>query len=185
MPIFLVTCILLADAVVYFLSEITMPQVLYEMNFYYEDRLSQIRDSLVIAATSKSSRRFRLTLAVLGLVACVVFYSVFIAMPWGVFYRKLPRPICEGGEEDEGSLHFGFWLQTYGGWKSDWEATWYEFATFFALLFVTIIIPLSASQMVNDAEGSVDGEPSPQAAFTPNKFSKTWSSFTTGRNTEA
>ena len=160
-PIFLVTCILLADAVVYFLSEITMPQVLYEMNFYYEDRLSQIRDSLVIAATSKTSRRHRLSLAILGLVACVVFYSVFIALPWGVFYRKLPRPICEGGEEDDGSLHFGFWLQTYGGWKSDWEATWYEFATFFALLFVTIIIPFSASQMVNDAEGTVDGESEP------------------------
>jgi len=60
-----------------------------------------------------------------------------------------------------GSLHFGFWLQTYGGWKSDWEATWYEFATFFALFFVTIILPLSASQMVNNAEGSVDGGTEP------------------------
>ena len=160
-PIFLTTCILLSDAIVFFVSEITMPVVLDQMNLFYEDRLSQIRDSLVIAATTKTSRLARGVMASVALAACGSIYYAFIVVPWGFWYQVMPRPICEGGEEDEGSLHFGFWLQTYGGWKSDWETLWYEVAVFFCLLLVTVAIPASTSKFAATVEGNVDGGTEP------------------------
>ena len=113
-----------------------MPVVLDQMNLYYTSRLKQIRDSLVIAATTKTSRLARLTMAIVAVVLCAILYYTFVVLPWGLFYTHLPRPICQEGNDD-GSLHFGLWLHTYGGWKSDWEAKGYDLASFIALIFVT------------------------------------------------
>lgn len=159
MPMAITTCFLLADAVVFFLSEITMPEILADMQKFTPNRLSYIRDSLVIAATSKSSRRKRLAVGGLAVVLSIIFYFIFIAGPWGFFYTNMPRPICEEGAPDHASPTFGLWKGTHGGWKSDWDATWYDLAAIFTQLFVLILLPITTTGMgrnVNKALGNGD-----------------------------
>ena len=158
-PMVLTTCFLLADAVVFFLAEITMPEILADMQKFTPTRLAYIRDSLVIAATSKTSRRKRLSVGFLAVILSFIFYGIFIAGPWGFFYTNMPRPICEEGAPDHASPTFGLWKGTHGGWKSDWDATWYDLAAIFTQLFVLILLPITTTGMgrdVNKALGNGD-----------------------------
>lgn len=144
-PMALATCFLLADAVAFFVAEITMPAVLVDLQKFSPTRLTFIRDSLVIAATTKASRRKRLAYGALAFFVAVIFYCIFIAAPWGFVYTNTPRPICEEGAPDHASISFGLWKGTHGGWKSDWDATWYDLATLFVQLFVLILLPITTT----------------------------------------
>lgn len=144
-PMALAVCFLLADAVAFFLAEITMPAVLEDLRKFSPTRLTFIRDSLVIAATTKASRRKRLAYGGLAFVVAVIFYLIFIAAPWGFVYTTLPRPICEEGHPDHSAVDLGLWRGTHGGWKADWDATWYDLATLFTCLFVIILLPITTT----------------------------------------
>jgi hypothetical protein len=44
------------------------------------------------------------------------------------------------------------WLGTRGGWKADWDATWYDLATLFTQLFVIALLPISTTGLVRDID---------------------------------
>ena len=158
-PMALAVCFLLADAVAFFLAEITMPAVLEDLRKFSPTRLTFIRDSLVIAATTKASRRKRLAYGGMAFFLAVLFYLIFIAAPWGFVYTRLPRPICEEGAPDHAAADLGMWRGTHGGWKADWDATWYDLATLFTCLFVIILLPITTTGLgrnVNKQLGNGD-----------------------------
>ena len=160
-PMTLSTCFLLADAVAFFLAEITMPEVLIQLRKFSPTRLMFIRDSLVIAATTKASRRKRLAYGGISFVLAVFFYMIFIAAPWGFVYTTLPRPICEEGQPDHAAVDLGMWQGTHGGWMADWDATWYDLMTLFTQLFVIILLPITTTGLgrnVNKELGNGDAK---------------------------
>lgn len=155
-PMALATCFLLADAVAFFVAEITMPAVLVELQKFTPTRIAYIRDSLVIAATTKASRRKRLAYGGLAFAVALLFYLLFIGGPWGVWYSNTPRPICEEGEPDHGgSVSMGLWKGTNGGWKSDWDATWYDLATLFTQFFVLLLLPITTTGLGRDVNRQI------------------------------
>ena len=95
------------------------------------------RDSLVMAATSKNSRKKRFAIGLLACISGWIFYAVFVIAPWGFIYTRMARPHCEAGEPD----HVNEWgyLGTTGGWKSDWDATWYEYMIILIQVFVLFV----------------------------------------------
>ena len=167
-PMFLALCFLLGDAIVFFLSEAVMPLVLAEQYAFASTDLNNIRDSLVIASTTRSSRRRRLAIGYIAVIIAYVFYGLFIAAPWGFYYTNLPRPICEktdnsadptitslGTEPDHGVPQI-WWKGTKGGWKTDWDATWYDLAALLTMLFVLILLPITTSSFARNLNASVN-----------------------------
>ena len=167
-PMFLALCFLLGDSVVFFLSEAVMPLVLADQYAFAATNLNNIRDSLVIASTTRSSRRRRLAIGYLAVIIAYIFYGLFIAAPWGFFYTNLPRPICEktdnsadptvtslGTEPDHGVPQI-WWKGTKGGWKADWDATWYDLAALLVMLFVLILLPITTSSFARNLNASVN-----------------------------
>ena len=169
-PMFLAICFLLGDSVVFFLTEALMPLVLAEQYAFASTNLNNVRDSLVIASTTRSSRRRRLAIGYLAVIVAIVFYVIFIAAPWGFYYTNLPRPLCEkssddplvtamGAEPDHGVPQI-FWKGTKGGWKADWDATWYDLAAILVMLFVLILLPLTTSEFSRNLNKSVNEDTS-------------------------
>ena len=161
-PMLLCSCILLGDAIVFFFSEITMPNLMADMDMYSDNRIKQIRDSLVIAANTSASRTKRLAFCLLAFFCSVMSWLIFIGFPYGIVFSTLPRPICEKGDNGYGTKpkhnfnpFFGQWRGTHGGWQSDWDATWYELAALFCQLFVLALLPLTTTALGRDIESSI------------------------------
>ncbi len=167
-PMFLALCFLLGDAIVFFLTEALMPVVLSEQYAFAATNLNNIRDSLVIASTTRSSRRRRLAIGYLAVMVAIIFYAIFIAAPWGFFYSNLPRPLCEKSSEDPGPTTVGaapdhgvpqiWWKGTKGGWKADWDATWYDLAALAVMVLVLLLLPLTTSSFTRNLNKSVNGD---------------------------
>lgn len=165
-PMFLATCFLLADAVVFFLAEAVMPLTLADTKKYSTSALNQARDSLVIAATSRSSRKKRLAIGFFAVFSSFLFYGIFIAGPWGFWYTSMPRPICEHSQDtidpktgiapSHGVPQMG-WKGTTGGWRTDWDATWYDFAALLAQLFVLMLLPLTTTEACRSWNSALSG----------------------------
>lgn len=164
-PMFLTTVFLLGDCTVFFFAEALMPTVLADQVNFASSALNNVRDSLVIASTSRSSRRLRLSIGVVAVLVSIIFYSVFIAAPWGFYYSSLPRPECEkvvmagtttevGASPDHGVPQM-FWKGTKGGWRTDWDATWYDLMTLFLQLLVLFLLPITTSAMCRDVNNSI------------------------------
>ena len=165
-PMFLATCFLLADSVVFFLAEAIMPLTLADTKKYSTSALNQARDSLVIAATSRSSRKKRLAIGFFAVFTSYLFYGIFIAGPWGFWYTSMPRPICEmsqgtidpktGVGPSHGVPQMG-WKGTNGGWRTDWDATWYDIAALTAQLFVLLLLPLTTTEACRNWNSALSG----------------------------
>ena len=164
-PMFLATVFLLGDSIVFFFAEALMPSVIADQVNFATSALNNVRDSLVIASTSKSSRRFRLSIGFVAVLVSIIFYSVFIAAPWGFYYSSLPRPECEkvvlagtttevGAKPDHGVPQM-FWKGTKGGWRTDWDATWYDLMTLFLQVLVLLLLPLTTTEMCRNINNSV------------------------------
>ena len=165
-PMFLATCFLLSDSVVFFLAEAVMPLTLAESRLFSTSSLSQARDSLVIAATTRSSRKKRLTIGFFAVMSSFLFYGIFIAAPWGFWNSRMPRPICEKtaamtGAKPHHDVPLTGWMGTKGGWRSDIDATWYDIAALTTQLFVLLLLPLTTSEVCRSwnaaLEGATDG----------------------------
>ena len=169
-PMFLAICFLLGDSVVFFLSEALMPLVLSEQYAFASTNLNNIRDSLVIASTTRSSRRRRLAIGYLAVFVSYIFYAIFIAAPWGFFYSNFPRPVCEKTTDATDPTHVGlgtaaehgvpqiWWKGTKGGWKADWDATWYDLAALLVMFFVLILLPITTSSFARNLNKSVNND---------------------------
>ena len=169
-PMFLALVYLLGDALVFFMCEALMPLVISEQYAFASTNLNNIRDSLVIMSTTRSSRRKRLAIGYLAVIIAWVFYAIFIAAPWGFFYTNLPRPICEKTSDPADAAHVGmgvapdhgapqiFWKGTKGGWKADWDATWYDLAAMAVMTFVLILLPITTSAFTRNLNKAANGE---------------------------
>ena len=167
-PMFLATCFLLGDCVVFFFTEALMPITLADQYAFASNSLNNVRDSLVIMATTRASRRKRLALGFAAVLSSILFYSIFIAAPWGFFYTSLPRPICEKSVDANDPNHVGLgtapdhgvpqigWKGTRGGWKSDYDATWYDLAALFVQLLVLALLPLTTTAMFRNLNKSIN-----------------------------
>ena len=165
-PMILATVFLLGDSIVFFFAEALMPVTIADQVNFASSTLNNVRDSLVIMSTTRSSRRKRLAIGFLAVLISIIFYTVFIAMPWGFFYTSLPRPICEKstpvvstdpgmGVSPEHGVPQIFWKGTKGGWRADWDATWYDLMALFLQLFVLILLPLTTTEMCRNLNNSV------------------------------
>ena len=162
-PMFLATCFLLGDSVVFFFAEALMPVTIADQVNFASSMLNNVRDSLVIASTTRASRKKRLAIGFVSVLVSILFYSIFIAAPWGFFYTSLPRPICEktgtdpnfvGGDPDHGVPQI-FWKGTKGGWRTDYDATWYDLMAISLQLFVLFLLPLTTTEMCRNLNNSV------------------------------
>ena len=168
-PMLLCSCYLAADALMLFLAEITLPSVLLDMGRISSDDAQMSRNSLVMFATSKNSRYIRFGLACVALFSSVAFWLAFSAVPWGFVYRTMPRPVCEPGDPDHFEpleTNFGF-QGSRGGWKADWDATFYELAILTIQVFVVFfegVVTNPACKTCNDlGSNSKDGKTVKQA----------------------
>ena len=50
------------------------------------------------------------------------------------------------------------WKGTKGGWKADWDATWYDLAALLVMLFVLILLPLTTSSFARNLNKSVNND---------------------------
>jgi hypothetical protein len=170
-PMFLALVYLLGDALVFFMAEALMPLVISEQYAFASNNLNNIRDSLVIMSTTRSSRRKRLALGYLAVIIAWIFYAIFIAAPWGFFYTNLPRPICEKTETDpldanavangvapDHGVPQIWWKGTKGGWKADWDATWYDLAALLVMTFVLVLLPITTSAFARNLNKAANGE---------------------------
>jgi len=146
-PMLIASCYLCADAVVFFLAEATLPDVLLETHTISQNRLSMVRDSLVMASTSATSRKKRYAIALLAVIVSFLMWLFFLALPWGFVYTTMGRPDCEAGKPD----HVNTWgyLGTTGGWKADWDATWYELAILVVQITVLLIEGIVTNPICN------------------------------------
>ena len=109
----------------------------------------------------------RFALCSVSLFCSFFFYTLFIGFPYGFVYSKLPRPICE--TKDVGGTKYGIepnhnpnpflgqWMGTRGGWKSDWDATWYELAALFLQCAVLFLLPLTTTSIGRNIEDTITG----------------------------
>ena len=126
--------------------------------------LSQARDSLVIAATAKMSRKARLSIGTLAVGSSWLFFAIFIGGPWGLFEKNMARPICEQkdgfGKAPEHWVPQIGWYGTTGGWKADYDATWYDLATLVTQGFVLLILPLTTTTLCRQWNGLINTQTS-------------------------
>lgn len=162
-PMFLATCFLLGDSIVFFFAEALMPITIADQVNFASDGLTNTRDSLVIASTKSSSRRKRLAIGFVAVLTSILFYTIFVVAPWGFFYTNMPRPICErsddtatavGSKPDHG-VPLIYWHGTKGGWRTDYDATWYDLMAIFLQLFVLFLLPLTTTSMCRNVNKSV------------------------------
>lgn len=146
-PMLLASCYLCADAVVYFLAEATLPDVLLETQENGGSRRSMMRDSLVMASTSRVARGVRFGIGFAAVFASYLFYGLFVYVPWGLVETKMPRPHCETGDPEHLELAEVNWRGTHGGWKADWDAGWYELATLLFQGIVFLVLPFTTANV--------------------------------------
>ena len=51
-----------------------------------------------------------------------------------------------------------FWKGTKGGWKADWDATWYDLAALSVMLFVLVLLPLTTSSFTRNLNKGVNND---------------------------
>ena len=145
-PMMLASAYLLADSLVFFVAEASLPSLLLEIEAISADALAAIQDSLVIAATSAAARIFRQALAFFAVLSSLVFWGVFLVSPYGLYESRVPRPYCEtGNPKHEWEL---FYTGTKGGWKTDADTLSLELYTVIIQVFVLLLLPISNSNAV-------------------------------------
>ena len=168
-PMILASAFLCADAVVFFLAEAALPFVIMDSMNYQTDYLIQMRNSLVMEATKVAARVARLTFGIILVLSSIAFYVAFCFVPFGTPWEsRMPRPFCEydtkdlgnwpGGGSEIGSVWVGasqdHWTKDFsdfgfrgskGGWKADWDATYYEFVTVAFQVIILIALPFTTT----------------------------------------
>ena len=139
-----VCAFLLADALLFLLSEVTWPERLlatYKQSAWIEARL---RDLYKMRATNVLIRNERFTLSVLAAAVAFIVWGIVLRGKWGDTGSR--RPICvdafsESIEEDED--HNGWYRLTSGGWQSDHDAANYENWAILLTWFSIFALPIA------------------------------------------
>ena len=177
-PMILCTCYLLGDSLVFFLAEALMPIGRASAIHSSASDRAYLVDSLLISASSSGSRKRRFGIGFIAVLSSLVFYTVFIVSAWGFMSQKMPRPECEsrnytdtdtnagttsnievGAAPDHGVVHI-YWKGTVGGWKADYDASWYEIAALITQVLVLFLLPVTTWKLCARCNKAVD-KPSP------------------------
>lgn len=122
----------------------------------FDAKITQYDRAVTQAAADKARQEAARSLiygfAFVGLLLNVVFYSIFIAYPWGFFYPYMPRPECQKRDATHDTY------QTFRiegrepkgmGWKMDTDAVEYELIAFFSQIATIIILSPFIVDIVN------------------------------------
>lgn len=143
-PMIMASAFFLADALVFFLAEATANErIIGTAVLSAGGNFDRRKDSLVMQATTLSTRAKRLALGTVAFIASLVFYLLFAAIPWGIGETQLKRPLCETGEPDH-DFNLGF-TGTKGGWKADYDAQWFEILAIVFQAAVLLLLPFSTT----------------------------------------
>lgn len=97
------------------------------------------------AANQETARSAIYGFSFVGLLLNVVFYSIFIAYPWGFFYPYMPRPECQKRDATHDTLQ-SFRVEGREpkgmGWKMDTDAVEYELIAFFCQIATIILLAI-------------------------------------------
>jgi len=153
-PMILASTFLCADALVFFLAEAALPFAISGARAYTTDNLVFRRNSLILAATKKSSRVKRLIFGFVLVLVSVIFWALYALVPFNALYEnRMPRPYCEKDDTGIGDesqkwtwavMDLGY-RGTKGGWKSDWDASAYEFCTIILQIVILFLLPLTTT----------------------------------------
>ena len=139
----LASTFLCADALVFFVAEAAL--------FAIPERARTPRtvhlpsNSLIMAATKRSSRVKRLIFGFVLVLVSILFWALYCLVPFNALYEnRMPRPFCEkdadgiGDESDKWTrdiMDLGF-RGNKGGWKSDWDSSAYGSAIIFQVVIL-------------------------------------------------
>ena len=153
-PMILASTFLCADALVFFVAEAALPFAISGARAYTTDSLIFRRNSLIMAATKRSSRVKRLIFGFVLVLVSILFWALYCLVPFNALYEnRMPRPFCEkdadgiGDESDKWTrdiMDLGF-RGNKGGWKSDWDASAYEFCTIIFQVVILFLLPLTTT----------------------------------------
>ncbi len=130
-PMLIVSAYLCADATVLLLAEATLAKRLNELYEVADDIRDALRDSLVLAATSRSARVKRFAFAFAGVILSIAMWLAFVGIPWGLIRPSMPRLEC-----------------TENGWNDDADARWNELAILAIQVFVLLIEGVLSSPLL-------------------------------------
>jgi len=153
-PMVLASTFLCADAAVFFVAEAGLPFALAGQRAYSTDPLIFKRNSLIMAATKKSSRVKRLIFGVLLVFVSLLFWGLYIVTPFNSLYEsRMPRPHCEKNAEGFGEksehwtrdiMDLGY-NGNKGGWKSDWDSSAYEICVVAFQVIILVALPFTTT----------------------------------------
>ena len=153
-PMILASTFLCADALVFFLAEAALPFAISGARAYTTDNLVFRRNSLILAATKRSSRVKRLIFGFVLVLVSIIFWALYALVPFNALYEnRMPRPYCEKNADGIGDksekwtwpvMDLGY-RGNKGGWKSDWDASAYEFCTVILQVVILFLLPLTTT----------------------------------------
>ena len=160
-PIVVAAAYFCADAILFFTAEALYPLVIREMENHAQDQIDLKRNSLIIAATSKLSRRRRFTIGLGALLFVGIFWLIYSFSTFGLYDNKMPRPICDdtggmGKDQDYENVFIdSLFKDTKGGWKQDWNSVFNEVLTMLAMLLVLFLLPITTLAIFNSCNRGI------------------------------
>lgn len=160
-PIVVAAAYFCADAILFFTAEALYPLVVVEMGNHATNDIDVKRNSLILAATSKLSRRRRFIIGLGALIFVGVFWGVYSFSTFGLYDNKMPRPECDdengmGKDQNYGTIFIdGMFKDTKGGWKQDWNSVFSEVLTLLAMILVLILLPITTLAIFNSCNKGI------------------------------
>ena len=107
--------------------------------------LNQLRLLVTHKVTTKLSRGRSFMFQVIAFLVALIVWVIFLAVPFQVG-TSMPRPICDSSPHEYVWTGFPFVGSNNGGWRLDWDATFYEILVLI-ILFFSLIIEQIARQL--------------------------------------
>ena len=158
-PNILALAYLTMDAALVLLTETTIKNRADGMKKVENDTKQKYRNAILhMTATYIRERGVRFIFASLLVINSILWMTIAVWSPWGLFAPRLGRPYCdEGADADvDPSFSYIFYKKTQGGWKSDAPTLFLEFAVICAQVFILFALPLARRVRNKNRGGSSD-----------------------------
>jgi hypothetical protein len=172
-PAILSLSYLTMDAALVLLTETTIKNRVDGMKRQATSSKNKLRFAVLFAAaTYVRERGVRFIFASLLVINSVIWMTVTVWTPWGLWSPRLGRPYCDEGVDADVDPTFSylFYKKTQGGWESEAPVTLLEFAAVCAQFFILVAIPIARSVPNSGAGDGKVGEGLSQYREASNKF---------------
>jgi hypothetical protein len=145
-PAILALAYLTMDAALVLLVETTIENRIDGMKETATGTKQKLRYAILIAIASYIRERgVRFIFASLLVINAVIWMTVTVWTPWGLWAQRLGRPKCDEGVDADvdPSFSYLFTKKTQGGWYSEAPVTFLEFAAICAMFFILVALPIS------------------------------------------